>query len=101
MRFLLIALLAIFLGGCISTDNPYSESPVDYLKSSALTAKVKAALIREVGLEGLDIHVNSYKNVVQLSGFVDTEAQKELAGEIAKSVDGVREVVNNIIVKGS
>ncbi|HGZ70718.1 MAG TPA: BON domain-containing protein, partial [Nitratifractor sp.] len=45
------------------------------------------------------IHVNAYQGVVQLSGFVDSEVNKELAGQIARSVDGVQEVVNNLIVK--
>ncbi|NPA28501.1 MAG: BON domain-containing protein [Epsilonproteobacteria bacterium] len=96
-----IALLfALFLAtGCISTTSSSGSSPVTFLEDSVLTAKVKTALFQQRGLEGLNIHVTSYRGVVQLSGFIDSDVKKELAGQIARSVDGVEEVVNNLIVK--
>ena len=47
----------------------------------------------------VDVHVNTYKGIVQLSGFVDTEDQKQKAGEIARHVGWVRDIVNNITIK--
>jgi len=105
MRNILLALVALFLvTGCVGTTTntqptASGSGPVTFIKDSVLTAKVKTALLQQRGLEGLEIHVNSYKGVVQLSGFVDTDVEKELAGQIARSVDGVVEVVNNLIVK--
>jgi hyperosmotically inducible protein len=101
MRNILLIVLAIFLvNGCVSSNGATTESkPILFVKDSVLTAKVKAALLQQRGLEGLEIHVNTYKGVVQLSGFVDSDVNKELAGQIARSVDGVVEVVNNLIVK--
>jgi len=97
----LLLLVALIFGvvGCTNNSNVDTAAPVEYVKDSVLTAKVKTALLQQKGFEGFSIHVNSYKGVVQLSGFVDTDVNKELAGQIARSVDGVQEVVNNLIVK--
>jgi hyperosmotically inducible protein len=103
MKNIFLAFIAIFLvAGCTNkTLSPTTQEskPVLFVKDSVLTAKVKTALLQQRGLEGLEIHVNTYKGVVQLSGFVDSDVNKELAGQIARSVDGVVEVVNNLIVK--
>jgi len=100
MRKILVIIATIFaLNGCMDNSNVDTATPVGFVKDSVLTAKVKTALLQQKGFEGLSIHVNSYKGVVQLSGFVDTDVNKELAGQIARSVDGVQEVVNNLIVK--
>jgi hyperosmotically inducible protein len=96
-RVLLIIALLFAVNGCMSSNG--SSQVGTYLSDTALTTKVKTALVDQKGLEGLSIHVNSYKGVVQLSGFVDTDVEKELAGQIARNVDGVAEVVNNLIVK--
>jgi len=101
MKKVLILVASLFLvSGCLSTNSRLSESePVKYVEDSVLTAKVKTAILSQKGFEGLSIHINSYKGVVQLSGFVDTDVNKELAGQIARNVDGVTELVNNLIVK--
>ena len=95
-RVLFIIAILFMINGCMGRSGSQVGT---YLNDTALTAKVKTALIDQKGLEGLKITVNSYKGVVQLSGFVDTDVEKELAGQIARNVDGVVEVVNNLIVK--
>ncbi len=97
-RVLFIIAMLFMVSGCVSNSQTGSKVGT-YLSDTALTTKVKTALVDQKGLEGLSIHVNSYKGVVQLSGFVDTDVEKELAGQIARNVDGVSEVVNNLIVK--
>ncbi len=98
-KSLLFLVLLFSLNGCVgSTTGVGNNGPVKYIEDSVLTAKVKTALLQQRGLEAFDIHVNSYKGVVQLSGFIDSDVNKELAGQIARNVDGVREVVNNLIV---
>ena len=100
MKKVLIVLATLFaLNGCVNSGGAATSAPVAFVEDSVLTAKVKTAILQQKGLEGFSIHVNSYKGVVQLSGFVDTDVNKELAGQIARSVDGVAEVVNNLIVK--
>ena len=75
------------------------ESTGEYIDDSAITTKVKAALLAEPGIRSYQISVETFKGVVQLSGFVDTQQQKDKAAEIARRVDGVSSVKNNIIVK--
>lgn len=92
-----IALGGTFVTGCSSTST--RESTGEYIDSSALTAKVKSALIKDETVRARDVEVETFRGTVQLSGFVDTEAQKERATAIARSVQGVRDVKNNLIVK--
>lgn len=68
---------------------------------SAITAKVKAKIIKDEGLKGMQISVKTYQGVVLLSGFVDNESQIEHAKEIAKNTDGVKSVKNSLLVKKS
>ena len=101
MRFSLqtsfIAFITLILISC--TTPPKVESAGEYLDSTAITTKVKASLIDELGSSGIVIKVKTYKDQVQLSGFVDTPRIKARASAIAAGVDGVRNVQNDIIVK--
>ncbi len=76
-----------------------SESPGQYLDDSIITTKVKAAIFEEATLKSLQIEVETYKGVVQLSGFVDTEESVKKAGELASQIQGVVSVKNDLIVK--
>jgi hyperosmotically inducible protein len=87
----------IFTPGCAST--PTKSSTGEYIDDSVITAKVKTALVRDDATPATAIKVETFKGVVQLSGFVDNGAQKIQAGVVAAKIDGVREVVNNITVK--
>jgi len=69
------------------------------LDDVAITAKVKAALLQAPDVKGLDVTVRTDKAVVQLSGFVASQAQIDKAVEVAKGVRGVREVQNKMSVK--
>jgi hyperosmotically inducible periplasmic protein len=66
---------------------------------TTITTKVKANLVKEEGFKGLHVSVKTYKGVVQLSGFVESETQIARAEEIAKSVEGVKSVKNGLTVK--
>ncbi len=82
---------------CSSTRT--HESTGEYVDDSAITAKVKAAILEDPALKSLQISVKTYKGVVQLSGFVDSKEMFDRAGEVAGKVSGVREVKNDLIVK--
>lgn len=69
------------------------------LDDAAITAKVKAALLQAPDVKGLDVTVETDKAVVQLSGFVSSQAQIDRAVDVAKGVRGVREVQNKMSVK--
>ena len=85
------------LTGC--AGDRYHESTGEYVDDSSLTARVKSAL-GDDSYKYPDVKVTSFKGTVQLSGFVDDRSQKARAGTIAKGVQGVKDVENNITVKG-
>jgi hypothetical protein len=89
--------LAVALVGCTSTAT--RESTGEYVDDSAITAKVKADLAADALVSLFQISVETYKGIVQLSGFVDTREHAEHAAAIAQKVKGVREVKNSLIVK--
>ena len=78
---------------------PQTEAPAEAFDSAGTTARIKAELAADDALSLLQIEVETFRDVVQLSGFVDDEAQKESAGEIARSVPGVSEVRNDLVIK--
>ena len=93
----MIAVMAIF-AGCTSSSRT-SETTGEYADDAAITAKVKAAIVAEPGLKSLQISVETYKDVVELSGFVDSSQVKTHAGDVAASVNGVKSVHNELVVK--
>ena len=70
-----------------------------YVSDSAITTKVKTALIAEKNLKAMDINVETQNGVVQLAGFVTSSAQKDQAEDVAKRVKGVKEVKNDLRLK--
>jgi osmotically-inducible protein OsmY len=66
---------------------------------TAISAKVKAALAGDPDVKATDVQVETYKGTVQLSGFVDSPQNVSRAADLARRVDGVREVKNALIVK--
>jgi osmotically-inducible protein OsmY len=91
-----VGLLVSFMG-CAAT--PQSASTGGYIDDTVITTKVKAAIFEDPSLKTLQITVETFKGVVQLSGFVDSAQSVKKAGEVAGSVAGVVSVKNNLIVK--
>ena len=89
--------LAMLVPGC--TSSPTRESSGEYIDDATITSRVKAAVLAEPGLSTLQIGVETYKDVVQLSGFVDSGGAKTRAGAVAQAVPGVKSVRNNLVVK--
>jgi osmotically-inducible protein OsmY len=94
--FLCFALVSVLLG-CAATQT--SESTGQYVDDSVITTQVKTLLANYDFLKSFQIGVETYKGVVQLSGFVNSEQASDKAGQIARSVNGVTSVKNNLIVK--
>jgi osmotically-inducible protein OsmY len=88
---------ALFSTGCAGTST--RESTGEYIDNSAITAKVKSALASDEVVKAREINVDTFRGIVQLSGFVNTSAEKERAEQVASRIQGVREVRNNITVK--
>jgi len=83
--------------GCTPSKN--TESVGAFIDDSVITTKVKAAFLEDPALKSFQIGVESYKGVVQLSGFVDSAESARLAGRVASAVPGASKVTNDLIVK--
>jgi len=94
--FVLLMLIATFVA-CAST--PKQESTGEYVDDSVITTKVKSLLAADDFLKSFQISVETFKGTVQLSGFVGSQQAVDKAGEIARSVKGVKSVKNDLIVK--
>jgi hyperosmotically inducible protein len=82
---------------CASTSK--QEGAGEYVDDSVITTKVKSQLGADDFLKSFEISVETYKGIVQLSGFVDSQKAVDRAGEIARGVSGVKSVKNSLIVK--
>ena len=83
--------------GCASTAK--HEGTGEYVDDTVITGKVKTAIFNEPTLKSAEINVETYKGVVQLSGFVRSAANESLAVQVARKVSGVKSVKNDMILK--
>lgn len=90
-----LMLMATF--GCAGTHS--HEATGQYVDDSVITAKVKAAVLGEPGLKVSEINVETFKGVVQLSGFVSSRDDIKSAVRVASAVDGVKSVKNDMQLK--
>ncbi|EPT7063807.1 molecular chaperone OsmY [Cronobacter turicensis] len=115
-------LLAVVLGSVMASSSAFAENSAvestkstadsagqkidssmnkvgNFMDDSAITAKVKAALVDDEQIKSTDISVKTEKSVVTLSGFVESQAQAEEAVKIAKGVEGVASVSDKLHVR--
>lgn len=93
--FLLV--ISVVVLGCASTTQ--QESTGEYFDDGVITTKVKAAIFNEPTLKSTEINVETFKGIVQLSGFVSSAADARKATEIASGVKGVKSVRNDMRIK--
>ncbi|MEE4607687.1 MAG: BON domain-containing protein [Desulfobacteraceae bacterium] len=94
-----LAILVLIAGLAACASSPKKSSTGEFVDDSVITTKVKAKLAAEDWTSPLKISVETFKGIVQLSGFVNSKEQVEWAGNLARSVQGVRAVKNDLIVK--
>jgi hypothetical protein len=92
-----MTILLAFLVGCAAT--PKQEGTGEYIDDTILTTKVKTAIFNEPTLKSAEINVETFKGVVQLSGFLGSRADVNKAAEVARGVTGVKSVKNDMRVK--
>jgi hypothetical protein len=83
--------------GCASTTK--KEGTGEYVDDTVITTKVKAAIFNEPTLKSAEINVETFKGVVQLSGFVSSAANETLAVQVARNVAGVKSVKDDMRLK--
>ncbi len=97
IRFLVVLMMIAAFVACAST--PKQSSTGEYIDDSVITSKIKTQLASDDFLKSFQIRVESRKGIVQLSGFVDSQNAVDKAGQIARGVEGVKSVKNDLIVK--
>ena len=93
--FFVVLLMSVI--GCAGTAT--KEGTGEYVDDTVITSKVKAAIFNEPTLKSTEINVETFKGVVQLSGFVSTQANIYKAAEVARNVSGVTNVRNDMRLK--
>lgn len=96
-KMLFATLLVASISACAVVSN--QETAGNYVDDTAITAKVKTAIFEDPSLKSMQISVETMKDVVQLSGFVDSQQSRGRAGDVARGVSGVRAVKNDLIVR--
>ena len=97
IHFLVLLMLIATFAACASTRT--RESTGEYVDDSVITTKVKSLLAADDFLKSFQIGVETFQGTVQLSGFVNSQKAVDKAGEIVRSVKGVKSIKNNLIVK--
>ncbi len=99
-RLLTATVAAMGLAGVVAAYADDSKRSVgEYTDDKLLVSKVKTALISDKTADADEINVEVYKGVVQLNGFVDNDKEKAQAETVARAVDGVKGVENNLAIK--
>jgi osmotically-inducible protein OsmY len=97
LRLLISLVLVVSVTGCAGSKT--HESTGEYFDDSIITTKVKASILGNSKLKVFQIDVETFKGIVQLSGFVDSSEMATKAAEVARKVKGVKMVNNSLIVK--
>lgn len=97
LSVLFLAVTAAAAMGCASTSKQAGTG--EYVDDTVITAKVKAAIFEDATLKSAEINVETFKGVVQLSGFVSSQAASSKAVSVAREVSGVQSVKNDMLVK--
>jgi hyperosmotically inducible protein len=99
--FMRSAAVVVMAGIALSGCNVFrgQSTPGQYVDDVAITSKVKAKLLDSDNVEGLDVNVDSMNGAVTLTGWADSQAEKLEASRLARSVEGVRSVDNQLAIK--
>ena len=94
---LLLSFSLFGLAACSVTSG--QKSPGEFVDDSLITTQVKAAFVRDSEIRAFEINVETYKGVVQLSGFVSSSNSANRAVQLARQVNGVKAVRNDMQVR--
>lgn len=98
VKTMLVALaIGVALPACSAVEG--RQTPGQYVDDATIATKVRADIVADPNIKMRQIDVSVMDKIVQLSGFVDTSAEKTRAGEVARKVDGVKSVKNDIVVR--
>lgn len=93
----ILAIVCTMALGC--AGSPTQESTGEYLSDTWITTKVKAALVNDSVVKSTEVNVETFKGIVQLSGFVSSDAAMDQAIIVARNIEGVTSVKNDMQIK--
>ncbi len=93
----LLAFMCTVAVGC--AGSPTEESTGEYFSDSWITTKVKAALVKDSTIKSSEVNVETFKGIVQLSGFVSSKGAMDQAVLVAGNIEGVTSVKNDMQIK--
>lgn len=91
----------MLLAGCAHNNPSTEKSAGEVVDDAWITTKVKAAFVEDPAVKALDIKVDTFKGVVQLSGFANSSSEMARAAEIARGIKGVKSVKNDVRLKSA
>ena len=99
-RYATVAVVVVLLTAFAAHAEDHTKrSTGEYVDDKVVTTKVKTALLNDPEVKGLQVNVETFNGVVQLSGFVDKPEQIPRATEVTKGVKGVKSVKNDLYVR--
>jgi hyperosmotically inducible protein len=98
-KWMLAMLMVTFIASLMACSTPAGRSAGGVMDDATITSKVKSKLFADDRLSGFAIDVDTFKGEVTLTGGVNTQEDKQHATQIAKSVEGVKNVNNFLKVK--
>jgi osmotically-inducible protein OsmY len=96
-KFMAVAGLTVLAAGCHVTDDDVTVG--EAIDDTVIAGKVEAALVDDEELSALDINIDVREGVVQLSGFVDDRSDISRATDVTSTIEGVRSVRNDLVLK--
>lgn len=96
----LASALTLTMAGCAATDRA-NYSMGDYVDDATISARVKAKFAKDPDVSAMRLNVDTLNGEVQLSGFATSAEEKARAAEVARSVEHVKSVRNNIVVRAN
>jgi len=97
VRLLTVGLIASALTAC--AGSPTRESTGEYIDDTLITSKVKAKFVESDDVSAAAVNVETFRGIVQLSGFVNSDGERRRAEDLARAVQGVKQVKNDIRLK--
>lgn len=97
LSFISLVCIVALLAACAAFSG--RETAGEYVDDAGITGSVKSEIMQDPNLKMFQIHVETFQKQVQLSGFVDSQAEADRAGQIARNVQGVEGVKNNLVVR--
>ena len=95
-RIIGFGFILFMLSSLLACQTPAGRTAGEVVDDATISTKVKGALLNDENISGFAISVKTFEGEVTLTGAVDNERQRRRAGDLARSVDGVRQV-NNLI----